>query len=117
MTPCRNGMSDQDLIQLLLDKGQLTDTQLQEAVEGATKVAAGMRLSKGERDRWMAVAMAQKLTERTKIKPAKHKGAERINLGDPYSVRWTAGTDRAEEILRMAKTADGEMLTPPRMRR
>ena len=62
------GMPDAALCDLLLSKGDLTPTQLTDIVAAAARVSAGGKLVKALRDRLMAICMAQKLTERTKLK-------------------------------------------------
>lgn len=109
-------MTDATLCQILLDKGRLTDMQLAELVTAAARVSAGGKLAKNERDRMMAIAMAQGLTKRTQIK--RRSDAPTMNLGDDlFSTRWTKGTDRAVEILKQAKTPSGHMIVPPGRRR
>ena len=107
------GMADSTLCNLLLEKGKLTAAQMADVVEAAAGVAAGAKLIKGVRDRLMAIAMAQKLTERTKIKK---RQPVPININsDPYSAVRSAGTDVADAVLAMG-WRDGRMVTPPNRR-
>ena len=109
-------MTDAALLQALIDKGNLTDMQLGEVVVAASRVAAGTRLTKEQRDRWMNVAMAQKLTVRTQIK--KRKGtAPTGNPGDQYSTAYTEGTEKAAAVLASGRTPSGHMIVPPSRRR
>jgi hypothetical protein len=110
-------MTDAALLQALLDKGSLTDLQLGEVVAAAGRVAGGARLSKESRDRWMAVAMAQKLTVRTMIKKRPHNGPPMCNPGDQYSTVWTPGTEKANDVLASGRTPSGHMIAPPSRRR
>ena len=108
------GMADPVLCQLLLERGSLTDMQMADVVAAAARVSAGGRLDKKERDRLMAIAMAQKLTERTQIKKRATQSA--VNIGDPYSAYRTSGTAEAEKVLAKGRTPSGKMLVPPTRR-
>lgn len=111
------GMSDAMLCQILLDKGTLTDNQLTDIVAAAARVAAGKHLLKNERDRMMAIMMAQGLAKKTMIK-RKPGAPNPINVnGDMFSTVATAGTKIAEQILAKGRTPSGKMLVPPSRRR
>jgi len=103
-------MSDAKLCEILIEKGRLTEEQLAGVVSAADACKDGRRLGKTVRDSLMAIAMAQKLTERTKIK--KHDGGS-MNMGDPYSSRATTGTAVAEVVLARGRTPSGHMIVPP----
>lgn len=107
------GMKDSALLQLLLEKGNLTDMQMADTVVAAARVATGGHLAKHERDRLMSIAMAQKLTERTQIK--KRNDAPTANPGDAYSTRTTPGTISARSLIDKYTTRDkrGALLISP----
>lgn len=111
------GMSDAVLCQLLLNKASLTDDQLTDMVAAAARVAAGGRLYKHERDRAMAIMLAQGLGKKTQFKKRANPN-ETLNVAnDLYSTRATDGTAKAEEILKRGRTPSGHMIAPPGKRR
>lgn len=109
------GMTDKALLQLLLEKGNLTDMQMADTVTAAARVEAGGFLARQERDRLMSIAMAQKLTERTQIKKRSDSSVT-ANPGDPYSTRTTPGTIVGESLLSKYTKRDSRgalLISPP----
>ena len=115
MSTWPKSMTDKGLCDILLEKASLTEMQLADIVALAARVNDGGRLGWKERDRMMAIAMAQGLTIRSQIKSNKRPLS--TNPGDCYSTVATRGTQIAQVILARGRTPSGHMLAPPGKRR
>lgn len=109
--PNSNGLTDERLLEMLLGKAPLTASQAEAFVGYSVALASGQlrQLPNTVRDHAVAVARANGLLVQTMRK--KRPGqAEHLGYDDNFSIRRTAGTERADEILGTRLSDDGRRI-------